>query len=84
MHAVSLFQAKTHLSRIIESIVTHQEERIVISRHGKPVAQITALPVISSSKRIGIACGRFDIPDDIDQTNETIATIFGATAGASA
>jgi len=80
MHAVSLFQAKTHLSRIIESIVTHKEDRVVISRHGKPVAQITALPAINSSKRIGVARGRFDVPDNIDQTNETIAAMFGACA----
>ncbi len=76
MHAVSLFQAKTHLSRIIESIVTHQEERIIISRHGKPVAQITGLPKISNSKRIGIAHGSFEIPDNIDKTNQTIENMF--------
>ena len=76
MHAVSLFHAKTHLSRIIESIVTHQEERIIISRHGKPVAQITSLPKISNSKRIGVAHGRFEIPNNIDKTNQAIETMF--------
>lgn len=77
MHAVSLFEAKTHLSRIIESLVTHEEDQVIISRYGKPVARLTVLPDIDTSNRIGIARGKFVIPDHIDSTNETIASMFG-------
>ena len=77
MQAVSIFQAKTHLSRIVEDLVTHREDQVIISRHGRPVAKLTALPGQDTSKRIGRARGRFDIPDDIDRSNDTIAAMFG-------
>ena len=76
METVSLFHAKTHLSRIIENLVTHKEDRVVISRHGKPVAIIESLPETDTSRRIGIARGKYKIPDDIDGSNDYIATMF--------
>ena len=76
MQAVSIFHAKTHLSRIVESIASHKEDKIIISRHGKPVAQITDLENSDTSNRIGIAKGLYDIPDNIDSANKTIAAMF--------
>ena len=48
MQTVSLFDAKTHLSRLIDQIATGAENEIVISRNGKPVARLTR---ISPAKR---------------------------------
>jgi hypothetical protein len=31
----------------------------------------------SNSKRIGVAKGKFDVPDDIDECNDEIAEMFG-------
>jgi hypothetical protein len=31
----------------------------------------------SESKRIGVAKGKFDVPDDIDECNDEIAEMFG-------
>jgi hypothetical protein len=31
----------------------------------------------SDSKRIGVAKGKFDVPDDIDECNDEIAEMFG-------
>ena len=78
MHTVSLFDAKTHLSRIIEDLVTGRDDRVVISRRGKPVACVTPLKTVDTTKRIGVARGQFEVPDDIDATNPQIATLFGA------
>jgi len=39
MQTVSLFDAKTQLSRLIDQIATVAETEIVISRNGKPVAR---------------------------------------------
>ncbi|NTV95543.1 MAG: type II toxin-antitoxin system prevent-host-death family antitoxin [Thiobacillus sp.] len=75
MQTVSLFDAKTHLSRLIDQIASGTEEEIVISRNGKPVARV--LPIKADiSRRIGLARGEFEVPDDIDRHNAEVAALF--------
>jgi antitoxin (DNA-binding transcriptional repressor) of toxin-antitoxin stability system len=76
MQTVSLFEAKTHLSRIVEGLVTGKEDRVVISRRGKPVVCVTSLRKANTSKRIGLARGRFIVPDNIDGANAAVAKLF--------
>jgi len=81
MHTVSLFDAKTHLSRIVEDLLSGKEDSVVISRRGKPVALVTPAKERETSRRIGLAKGRFEVPDNIDSMNPAIAAIFaGGTA----
>ncbi len=75
MQTVSLFDAKTHLSRLIEQIVSGAEDEIVISRNGKPVARVVPIQ-IDASRRVGLARGEFDVPDDIDRHNAEVAALF--------
>jgi antitoxin (DNA-binding transcriptional repressor) of toxin-antitoxin stability system len=77
MHTVSLFDAKTHLSRIVEDLLTGREDRVIISRRGKPVACVTPLKTVDTTKRSGIARGQFEVPDDIDAKNPEVAVLFG-------
>jgi hypothetical protein len=44
------------------------------------VARLTPLSKTPVSKRIGVAKGRFTVPDDIDKDNSTIAVMFGTQA----
>lgn len=81
MHTVSLFDAKTHLSRIVEDLLSGKEDRVIIARRGKPVVLVTPVKEADILRRIGIARGRFDVPDNIDGANPAIATLF---AGGSA
>ncbi len=75
MQTVSLFDAKTHLSRLIDQIATGAESEIVISRNGKPVARV--LPIQTDiSLRIGVARGEFEVPEDIDAHNAEVAALF--------
>jgi len=76
MHIVSLFDAKTHLSRIVEDLLSGKEDRVVISRRGKPVALVTPAKDMTTSRRIGLAKGKFDVPDNIDGMNTEIAEMF--------
>ena len=76
MTAVSLFEAKTHLSDLVESLLQGKEDEVVISRHGKPVARLTPLPQTDTSAQIGVAKGRFTVPDDIDASNEVVSELF--------
>lgn len=75
MQTVSLFDAKTHLSRLIDQIASGQEDEIIISRNGKPVARVLPIPA-DATRRIGIARGEFEVPDDIDQHNAEVAKLF--------
>jgi len=77
MQTVSLFNAKTHLSSIVEDLLSGKEDRVLISRRGKPA--VLVIPAIrnDTAQRIGIARGRFTIPDDIDGSNAQIASLFG-------
>ena len=75
MQKVSLFDAKTHLSRLIDQIASGAETEIIISRNGKPVACL--MPIHRDvSRRVGLARGEFEVPDDIDQTNAEVAALF--------
>ena len=75
MQSVSLFEAKTHLSRLIDQIATGAESEIVISRNSKPVARIVPTHT-DVSGRIGLARGEFEAPDDIDAHNAEVAALF--------
>ncbi|WP_126444374.1 type II toxin-antitoxin system Phd/YefM family antitoxin [Sulfuricystis multivorans] len=80
MQIVSLFDAKTHLSRLVDQIATGAQTEIIICRNGKPVARM--LPIQNdTSRRIGIARGEFEVPDDIDAANAEIAALFSERAG---
>jgi len=81
MQTVSLFDAKTHLSRLVEQIVSGEESEIIISRNGKPVVRV--LPFAPDvSARIGVAQGEFEVPDDIDAHNDEVAILFADGRGA--
>ncbi len=76
MQTVNLFHAKTHLSKLIEQIVSGEENEIIIARNGKPVARVLPITQPDTSRRIGIAKDEFVVPDDIDQSNDDIARLF--------
>ena len=60
---ISIYDAKTHFSKLIQSIIDGSVDAIVISKNGKPVAQLTPIAK-KNSKRIGVAkknMGNFDI-----------------------
>jgi len=82
MQAVSLFDAKTHLSRIVQDISTGVEDSFVVSRHGKPIAKIIPFCTVDIAKRIGVARGCFQVPDDIDVLNPEVENLFSSTEGA--
>ncbi len=77
MQTVSLFEAKTHLSRLIEQIASGAEHEIVISRNGRPVARVVPYGQ-DVSARIGSARGQFIVPDSIDTHNTEVASLLHA------
>jgi len=76
MQTVSMFHAKTSLSKLVEAVECGKEKEIVISRHGLSVAKLVSIIRQPPQQRIGIAKGHFTVPDDIDESNELIAKMF--------
>ena len=78
MQSVNMHDAKTRLSALVEAVESGREAEVVIARNGKPAARL--VPIASSSdtsKRIGIAKGKFVVPDDWERDDEAIAAMFG-------
>ena len=71
-----MLQAKSSLSRLIETIEQGKEHEIGIVRSGKPVTRLVPISATPPEKRIGIAKGRFSAPDDIDAHNDEISELF--------
>ena len=51
---INIYDAKTHLSSLIQSLVDEKEDVIYISKNGKPIVQITLIKQ-KNSKRVGTA-----------------------------
>lgn len=76
MSPVNMLEAKTHLSRLVEAIEQGKEREIVISRNGHPAAKLVPVSAGAVERRIGVAKGLFEVPDDIDAHNAEVAGMF--------
>jgi antitoxin (DNA-binding transcriptional repressor) of toxin-antitoxin stability system len=76
MQMVNMLEAKSSLSRLVEAIEQGNEKEIIIARNGKPAAKLVPIGNLAGGQRIGVAKGKFTIPDDIDADNEKIAQLF--------
>jgi prevent-host-death family protein len=77
---VNVYDAKTQLSRLLESV--EKGEEIVIARAGRPVARL--VPLAAAHRRApGGWAGRWALADDWDSSavNEEIADAFEADVG---
>jgi prevent-host-death family protein len=76
MSTVNMFEAKTNLSKLVEAVETGREPEIIIARNGRPVARLVPLQATHAGPRIGIAKGKFVMPESIDDDNEAIEKLF--------
>ena len=73
---VNVFKAKTDFSKLIRLIESGREEFITVARNGRPVVKIVPVESTPVSKRIGIAKGKFEVPEDFDAGNDEIAAML--------
>jgi prevent-host-death family protein len=76
MQSVNMLQAKSSLSRLVDAIEQGHEREIVIARNGRPAARLVPMEAMPTGKRIGVAKGKFKVPDDIDARNVDVAKMF--------
>ena len=73
---VNIYEAKTNLSKLIQTLVDEKEDKIIISKNGKPLVQLTRLQN-KINKRIGSAkkeMANFDI--SLEEFNSIPVDIF--------
>lgn len=76
MHAVNMLQAKSSLSRLVEAIEQGEEQEIIIARNGRPAAKLVPMDKVPIGQRLGVAKGKFEVPESIDAHNEEVARLF--------
>lgn len=77
MTQVNMLEAKTDLSKLVKMLETKQEEVIYLARNGTAVVQMTLIPKKPVSRRIGVAEGKFKVPDDFDAWDKEVEEMFG-------
>lgn len=75
MDAVTVTEAKTQLSKLIER--TQDGEEIVIRRGKTPVARLCRYEQPATPRRLGSLRGQISIGDDFDAPDEEIERLFG-------
>lgn len=61
---VNLYEAKTHLSRLVDRAASGED--IIIGRSGKPVARLTRLRPPKRSIKFGVLKGKVRVAKDFD------------------
>lgn len=77
MPTFNMLEAKTNLSRLVESIESGAESEIVIARNGKPAARL--VPVTPPTLRpLGLLNGKYPsmTQEEFDADNDIIAEMF--------
>ena len=77
MPIVNMSEAKNTLSRLVDAVESGAESEVVIARNGRPAARLVPLDTNGSGARLGVARGRFEVPDSIDADDAEIAGMFG-------
>jgi antitoxin (DNA-binding transcriptional repressor) of toxin-antitoxin stability system len=79
MPTINMLEAKSTLSRLVEAIESGRETEIVIARNGRPAARLVAIGAGGTGKRIGVAKGRFVVPDSIDMDEAALSALFSGS-----
>lgn len=75
MEIVNVYEAKTHLSRLLDRVLAGEE--VVIGRAGTPVARLVPMPAAEPTRRsLGAWRGRVRMADDFDELPESLAAAF--------
>lgn len=77
MPAMTIYEAKTHLSRVVA--LAEEGTETILTRHGKPVARVVPLAPHRSARKPGALKGKIWIADDFDDMTESdLADWYGA------
>ena len=66
---IDLHEAEAQLGEIIKRVANG--ERIVITKDGKPVAEVVPADAATDPRRLGFLAGEIEVPDDFNRMAET-------------
>ena len=69
---VDVLEAETDLSKLIRILESGREKAITVTRNGKPVVKITLVDQPDVSKRIGIAKGKWNFPENWEEQDKAL------------
>jgi prevent-host-death family protein len=75
---VSIHEAKTHLSRLVQSLRDGSEREVIISVGGRPAARLVPYEA-PTARRLGAFAGLVQIADDFDADSDRLAELFLGT-----
>ena len=81
MQTFNIHEAKTHLSRLVDS--ASRGESFIVAKAGKPLVRVSPLDALSAGQqcRMGFLKGCFKVPDDFDELGrKEIEALFGGGA----
>jgi antitoxin (DNA-binding transcriptional repressor) of toxin-antitoxin stability system len=80
MKTVNMQEAKTHLSKLVDSAA--KGEPFIIAKAGRPMVKVERI-VEKPPQRIGFMVGQFEVPDDFDAmfADEIKAMFYGSADG---
>jgi prevent-host-death family protein len=64
MKIVNIYEAKTHLSRLLREVASGAE--IVIAKDGHPLARLVPIEQAGGKREMGFAADRVTVADDFD------------------
>ena len=76
MPVVNIHKAKTDLSKLVEAVEKGEAAEIIIARNGKPAARLVPPEPPPAGRRIGVAKGKFVVPDPDPELDAEIAALF--------
>jgi len=70
----NIYEAKTHLSRLIQKSL--EGEEVIIAKSGKPLVKL--IPAVEAKKRVkfGLLKGQIRIAEDFDEFGPELQQIF--------
>jgi prevent-host-death family protein len=70
---VSVYDAKTHISRLMDEAM--EGEEVIITRSGRPMVKLTPVVFSPAQRKLGTAKGEIRLSDDFDSplSNEMLA-----------
>lgn len=74
MDVVNVYEAKTHLSRLLDRVESGEE--IIIGRNGRPVARLVPHRGRAAPREPGAWRGKVRIADDFDELPDELAAAF--------
>ncbi len=74
MKNANIHEAKTHLSKLIESVLAGED--VIISKAGKPLVRLIPYQGATQPRTPGIWKGRIKIASDFDSESDEINAMF--------